>query len=83
VNSERALTVAEQIRFGFADAARYVDAELVGASVTVGMAVSAAGALEIPPMLAQADKALGRAKARGGNRAHVEEFIRPRSRAPR
>jgi diguanylate cyclase (GGDEF)-like protein len=73
--SERALTVAERIRFGFAEAARYIDAELVCATVTVGMVISVSGPVEIPPMLAQADKALGRAKVRGGNRAHVEEFV--------
>ena len=74
-NSERALIVAERIRFGFAEAARYIDAELICATATVGMVISAAGTLEIPPMLAQADKALGRAKVRGGNRAHIEEFV--------
>ena len=73
-NGEQALAVAERIRFDFADAARYIDAELVGATVTVGMVISAASAVEIAAMLAQADRALGRAKVRGGNRAHLEEF---------
>jgi diguanylate cyclase (GGDEF)-like protein len=74
-DNERAVSVAERIRFGFADAARCIEAELVGATATVGIVTAANGALEIAPLLAQADKALARAKARGGNRAQVEEFV--------
>jgi diguanylate cyclase (GGDEF)-like protein len=71
---EQALSTAERIRLEFADAARYVDGELVGATVSIGMAVSAGGVIEIPLLLTQADQALGRAKARGRNRVEVAEL---------
>jgi diguanylate cyclase (GGDEF)-like protein len=74
VENERAVSVAERIRFAFSDAARYLDGELVCATVSVGVVVSASDALEFRPLLDQADKALTRAKARGGNRVQVEEL---------
>jgi diguanylate cyclase (GGDEF)-like protein len=72
-DAERAASVAERIRFAFADTARYLEGELVCATVSAGVVVNRDGALEIRPLLAKADQALSRAKKRGGNRVQVDE----------
>jgi diguanylate cyclase (GGDEF)-like protein len=59
--------VAERIRLRFAEAARAVGGQAVGATVSVGVA-TASGRTELSNLIAAADRALCRAKAEGRNR---------------
>ena len=68
---EKALALAERIRSVFAEAAMEIDGRPVGATVSIGMAVSRDQPLDVPELLAQADQALYFAKARGRNRVEV------------
>jgi len=68
---EKALAVAEGIRCAFADAAMDVDGRSVCGTVSIGIAMSDSGPLDIASMLAQADQALYIAKERGRNRVEI------------
>lgn len=71
---DRAIAVAEEIRHSFADNARQVDGRLVGATASVGVAVSSNGPLDVHALLAQADQALYYAKERGRNRVETSSL---------
>jgi diguanylate cyclase (GGDEF)-like protein len=81
---EKALALAERIRSAFAEAAMDVDGRLVGATVSIGMAVNGDQPLDVAELLAQADQALYFAKARGRNRVEVAalELVLQRNAAP-
>lgn len=64
---DRALAVAEEIRNAFANNARRIDGQDIGATASVGVAVSREG-IDLSDLLAQADQALYLAKQRGRNR---------------
>ena len=68
---ERAVAVAEQIRTSFAEAAREVNGQSVGATVSIGIVISEDAVLDLSALLAQADHALYRAKDSGRNRVEV------------
>ena len=68
---ERAQVVAEEIRNGFAAAAREVDGRTVESTVSIGIVVSHDAVLDLSVLLAQADHALYRAKDNGRNRVEV------------
>lgn len=68
---DKAVATAEQIRGAFADVAAEVDGRLVGASVSIGVAVSNEGPFDVPAMLALADRALYQAKENGRNCVEV------------
>ncbi|HVX99700.1 MAG TPA: GGDEF domain-containing protein [Pseudorhodoplanes sp.] len=68
---DKAVATAEQIRAAFADVAAEVDGRLVGATVSVGVAVSNEGPFDMPAMLALADQALYQAKENGRNCVEV------------
>ena len=70
-NSETALAIAERIREGFAAATNEVDGNPVGATVSIGIAHCQGAVLEVPELLAQADRARYFAKERGRNRVEV------------
>jgi diguanylate cyclase (GGDEF)-like protein len=65
---DRANAMAEEIRLAFANHARQVDGQHVGATASIGVAVSSKGALDVHALLAQADEALYQAKERGRDR---------------
>jgi diguanylate cyclase (GGDEF)-like protein len=79
---ERAMAVAEQIRLGFADAAREIDGRPVAATVSIGIVISHDAVLGLSALLAQADHALYRAKDAGRNRVEIAsiELILDRAR---
>lgn len=68
---DNAFTVAERIRGGFARAALLVDDRPVAATISVGIAIMADPDQDLTGLLAQADQALYRAKARGRNRVQL------------
>jgi diguanylate cyclase (GGDEF)-like protein len=70
-NTETALQIAERIRESFAAATSDVDGHAVGATVSIGIAHCEGAPLEVPELLAQADRALYFAKERGRNRVEV------------
>jgi diguanylate cyclase (GGDEF)-like protein len=70
-NHDRAIALAEEIRISFADKARHVEGHDVGATASVGVAVSGKGPLDVHALLAQADQALYYAKERGRNRVET------------
>jgi len=80
VSRERAASVAEQIRSGFAEAAAAVEGHKVGATLSIGVVLNHDAELDMPELLAQADFALYRAKERGRNRVEVATFDLQRSR---
>ena len=73
VGRERALAIAERVRSKFAEAARVVEGRPVGATVSVGLALSEQAALDLVDLLGQADQALYRAKDLGRNRTEIAE----------
>ena len=64
---ETALATAERIRHAFQDNARFVNGAKIGATVSVGVAVSDGFEGSVAALLAAADAALYRAKDRGRN----------------
>jgi diguanylate cyclase (GGDEF)-like protein len=74
VNREKAVTLAEQVRCAFAEAASEVDGYPVGASLSIGMVLTQTADRDIGALLAQADQALYHAKERGRNRVEVAAF---------
>ena len=68
---EKAVALAERIRFAFAEAAAEVDGCPMGATVSIGVAVNQDQPLDVPMLLGQADQALYFAKERGRNRVEV------------
>ncbi len=71
VDSEKAVATAERIRESFAQVAQEVDGRPVCATVSIGIVICEAPALDMPELLAQADQALYFAKERGRNRVEV------------
>ncbi len=70
-SKDKALATAEKLRAAFAAAAVEVDGYPVNATLSVGVAVSRHGPIDISAMLAQADQALYHAKERGRNRVEL------------
>ena len=66
-----AADLAERIKDAFETAAFDVLRQPVRATVSIGLVFSAAGALDLPALLVQADQALYRAKAHGRNRVEM------------
>jgi diguanylate cyclase (GGDEF)-like protein len=63
-----AFDVAERVRSAFADDAGETEGHAIGATVSIGVAATRAGAPDLVALLGRADKALYRAKAKGRNR---------------
>ena len=63
--------MAGRIQAAFEKAADQVDRHSVQATVSIGIVFSAAGPLDLPALLVQADQALYSAKALGRNRIEV------------
>jgi diguanylate cyclase (GGDEF)-like protein len=68
---EKAVTLAERIRWAFAEAATEVDGRPVNATVSIGVVVNQEQPFDVPDLLGQADQALYHAKERGRNRVEV------------
>jgi diguanylate cyclase (GGDEF)-like protein len=73
VGAADALVVAERVRFAFEAAVHRSGEHSFGATVSVGIAVSAAEYSDLPSLLISADRALYRAKKDGRNRVAEEE----------
>jgi diguanylate cyclase (GGDEF)-like protein len=69
---ERAVAVAERIQHGFQKAVHEIDGYPVQTAVSIGLVFSPAGPLDLPALLAQADRALYRAKEAGRSRIEVD-----------
>ena len=82
-SSEAAVAVAERIRLSFAAATSDVDGNDVAATVSIGIAHCDGPVLEVPDLLAQADRALYFAKERGRNRVEVASLEMMRAAAAR
>jgi diguanylate cyclase (GGDEF)-like protein len=74
VGRDKALTIADAIRAGFAAAASEVDGIPVAATLSIGMAFNEGAVLDVPELLMQADRSLYYAKERGRNRIEVATF---------
>jgi diguanylate cyclase (GGDEF)-like protein len=77
-DTDDAVAAADRVRIAFASAAKTVDDRLVGATVSVGVAMAQHGYEDLPKLLGRADEALYQAKARGRNRVEVATEGRPR-----
>jgi diguanylate cyclase (GGDEF)-like protein len=71
MSGEQAVAVAERIRESFTAATGAVDGHAVSATVSIGVAHCDGAALDVPQLLAQADRALYFAKERGRDRVEV------------
>ena len=71
VDADRALGIAETIRHAFEDISSEVDGYPVGATCSIGVAVSEEGPLDMSALLGEADHALYTAKERGRNRCEL------------
>jgi diguanylate cyclase (GGDEF)-like protein len=65
---ERALAIAERVRNAFAEQARIIDGQRVGATVSIGLALHDGSNMAFTELLWKADRALYRAKEGGRNR---------------
>jgi diguanylate cyclase (GGDEF)-like protein len=70
---ESASKIAERVRSGFEAAGAAVGKHLVGATVSIGAAVSYDPVTSIDALIAETDTALYRAKHGGRNRVHIAE----------
>jgi diguanylate cyclase (GGDEF)-like protein len=79
---ESASKIAERVRSGFEAAGATVANHTLGATVSIGAAISYDAVTAIDPLIARADAALYRAKHEGRNRLHVaeDEFSKDRGR---
>jgi diguanylate cyclase (GGDEF)-like protein len=68
---DNAFFVAERLRAAFEDAGATLDGEALGATVSVGVALTTQGSEPLNGLLKQADQALYRAKTRGRNRVEL------------
>ena len=68
---DRAMAVADRIRTRFAQAAFEVDKRPIEATVSIGLALCQDTAFDVHELLAQADRALYRAKENGRNRIEI------------
>jgi diguanylate cyclase (GGDEF)-like protein len=68
---DEAVAIADRIRIAYAEAATEVGGHDIGGTVSIGIAVSEEGLLDVSALLAQADEALYVAKERGRNRVEV------------
>jgi diguanylate cyclase (GGDEF)-like protein len=71
VSRERACDLAEGLRERFALAARNIDEHAVAGTVSIGVAHCDGPVLDVPELLAQADRALYFAKENGRNRVEL------------
>ncbi len=76
VELSTAFALAEQIRIAFASAARMLDRQPVGATLSAGLAVLHTSEADIDSLLARADQALYVAKAQGRDRVEIAELDR-------
>ena len=70
---DSASKIAERVRAGFEAAGATVANHTLGATVSIGAAISYDAVTAIDPLIARADAALYRAKHEGRNRLHVAE----------
>jgi diguanylate cyclase (GGDEF)-like protein len=68
---EKALATAERLRVAFSESAATVDGRTVAATISIGVALSDVGQLDVEAMLAQADQALYLAKEHGRDRVEI------------
>jgi diguanylate cyclase (GGDEF)-like protein len=71
ISRDRACEIAESLRERFAFAARSVDEHAVTGTVSIGVAHCDGPVLDVPELLAQADRALYFAKENGRNRVEL------------
>ena len=71
---DNAFVVADRLRSAFAADAAIVDGHAVNATTSIGVSVIVDPAQDLSRLLAQADRALYRAKARGRDRVEVTAF---------
>jgi diguanylate cyclase (GGDEF)-like protein len=71
VPHDEAVTVADRIRTAYAEAVSEFEGHEIGGTVSIGIALSEDGLLDVAALLAQADEALYCAKERGRNRVEV------------
>lgn len=70
---ESANKIAERVRASFENAGATVAAHAIGATVSIGAAISYEPVKSIDALIARADAALYRAKHEGRNRLHIAE----------
>jgi diguanylate cyclase (GGDEF)-like protein len=82
-SNAEAMAIADRVRASFATATNDVDGDAVSATVSIGVAHCDGAVLEVPELLAQADRALYFAKERGRNRVEVASLDLLRAAAAR
>jgi diguanylate cyclase (GGDEF)-like protein len=76
-SSDNAFLVADRIRAAFQVNAAAVEGHVLHATASIGVAVMIDPAQDLTRLLAQADRALYRAKSRGRNRVELADFETP------
>ncbi len=71
VQHDEAVATADRIRVAYAEAAVEIEGRDICGTVSIGIAISEDGLLDVAALLAQADEALYCAKERGRNRVEV------------